>query len=194
MKVNGYEIEPCAELRRSDLSYADLHGADLRGANLEDADLSESCLGGANLRYAYLSGADLSGADLSGANLSGANLIMAYLSGAYLSGANLTNTVLDPMRLPNGDASAFEQFTTRSGLVWCKGYRTHDSPVIGGPGYDAGRWYTAPWFSVCSTPCHPGLYVRPGIEEFDIVVWFFQHDCHHAGDKWRVRSFFVEDK
>ena len=44
MNVNGYEIEP----------FANLKGANLRGANLE----------GANLRYAYLQGANLEGADL----------------------------------------------------------------------------------------------------------------------------------
>ena len=47
MIINGYTIEP----------YADLSDANLSGANLSDADLS---------------GADLGGADLHGANLSGA--------------------------------------------------------------------------------------------------------------------------
>ena len=54
MIVNGYTIEP-----RADLYGANLEGADLRVANLE----------GANLRGADLEGADLYGADLYGAKL-----------------------------------------------------------------------------------------------------------------------------
>jgi len=42
MKVNGYAIEPCADLRR-----ANLYRADLRGANLGGADLRGANLGGA---------------------------------------------------------------------------------------------------------------------------------------------------
>jgi hypothetical protein len=75
VEVNGYTIEPGAEL-----TWADLEGANLQGANLRKADLSN----------ANLSGADLSGADLFGANLSG-----AWLSGANLSGAWLSEAVAD---------------------------------------------------------------------------------------------------
>ena len=60
LTVNGYVIEPGA-----DLSGADLSGADLSGADLSGADLSDAILNGADL-----SDADLSDADLSGANLS----------------------------------------------------------------------------------------------------------------------------
>ena len=79
MIINGYTIEPYA-----DLSDANLSGADLRGANLYGADLS-----GANLSRANLGGADLSDATLNGANLNDANLHAAYLHGANLSVANL---------------------------------------------------------------------------------------------------------
>jgi len=64
MEINGYKIEPNADLR----------GADLSGANLSYANLS-----GADLRHAYLSGANLRGADLRDANLRGANLSRANL-------------------------------------------------------------------------------------------------------------------
>jgi len=57
VEVNGYTIEPGANLYRAVLSEANLAGADLAGADL--------------------SGAHLSGAHLSGANLSGANLSWA---------------------------------------------------------------------------------------------------------------------
>ncbi|MDC2993670.1 pentapeptide repeat-containing protein [bacterium] len=87
--VNGYIIEPGADLSGADLSGADLSGADLSGADLTAADLT-----GADLSGADLSGADLSGADLSGADLSGADLSGADLSGADLTGADLSHTEL----------------------------------------------------------------------------------------------------
>ena len=57
VEVNGYTIEPGANLRR-----ADLRRADLKGASLADA----------NLYLANLEGANLEGANLTGANLEGA--------------------------------------------------------------------------------------------------------------------------
>ena len=63
MIINGYTIEPYANLSDVNLSGADLYGANLYGADLNDANLS-----GANLRGANLYGANLS-ADLSGAIL-----------------------------------------------------------------------------------------------------------------------------
>ncbi len=39
VEVNGYTIEPGANLERADLERADLEGADLSGANLTGADL-----------------------------------------------------------------------------------------------------------------------------------------------------------
>ncbi|MED5552029.1 MAG: pentapeptide repeat-containing protein, partial [Actinomycetota bacterium] len=54
VKVNGYTIEP---------------GANLVGANLWGADLEEANLSGANLSGANLSGAYLGEADITGANL-----------------------------------------------------------------------------------------------------------------------------
>ena len=80
MIVNGYKIEPGA----------DLQGADLSSANLQKADL----------RFANLSGANLEWADLRGANLEGANL-----EGANLEGANLTGTILE--KALSSELSAF---------------------------------------------------------------------------------------
>ena len=64
VEVNGYMIEPGADLRRADLSAVNLAGADLSAVNLEGVDLNG----------AWLEGTDLPGADLSRANLWGANL------------------------------------------------------------------------------------------------------------------------
>jgi hypothetical protein len=72
--INGYCIEPFADLHGANLRGADLHGANLRGANLRDANLYGADLRDANLHGADLRGADLRGADLRGADLQGANL------------------------------------------------------------------------------------------------------------------------
>ena len=61
-EVNGYTIEPGADLRRADLFGADLEGADLSGANLNEANLYEADLNGSNLGGALLSGVNLIGA------------------------------------------------------------------------------------------------------------------------------------
>ena len=57
--INGYTIEPVANLRGADLRRADLFGAnlrraDLRGADLRRADLFEADLFGADLRGAWV--------------------------------------------------------------------------------------------------------------------------------------------
>lgn len=158
--------------------------------------------------FADLRGADLKGANLRGVNLQGANLQGANLRWANLHKANLQDTILDPMRLPNANIEAFEKIITRSGQVWCKGYRTHYSPVIGGNNYNSGNWYHTPFFSTCEeTDCHPGLHIKPttesvrqwlkknGYEYKDvtiIAVWFRDIDCHKAITKWRVTDFWVE--
>jgi hypothetical protein len=67
VEVNGYMIEPGA-----DLSGADLSGRNLSGRNLSGADLSRVRLTRADLTRANLRGANLKGANLRGANLKGA--------------------------------------------------------------------------------------------------------------------------
>jgi uncharacterized protein YjbI with pentapeptide repeats len=125
--VDGYTIEPGADLSGADLSGADLSGADLKEADLSGADLKEARLSGVNLSGADLSGADLSGADLKeaiadagtvwpdgfdlgsagvqeigpGVNLSGASLSQVNLEGANLSGANLSGADLSQATLRN---------------------------------------------------------------------------------------------
>jgi uncharacterized protein YjbI with pentapeptide repeats len=110
--VNGYTIEPNANLRGANLSGADLRGADLTMANLNGANLHGADLRGANLRWAdlrvaLLRGANLYGANLNGANLSGADLSEADLYGADLREANLreadlTMADLNGAKLPDG--------------------------------------------------------------------------------------------
>ena len=114
VEVNGYKIEPGADLRGANLRGANLRGANLRGANLSNANLSNANLRGAwlsnaNLTRAYLPeadlygadlyGADLYGADLTRANLRGADLTRANLRGANLTGANLSGADLDGANL-----------------------------------------------------------------------------------------------
>ena len=54
MEVNGYTIEPGADLAEADLTGANLSGADLRGANLSGANVT-----GADLSKAILQGATM---------------------------------------------------------------------------------------------------------------------------------------
>ena len=79
MIVNGYKIEPCANLSYADLSDADLYRANLYRANLYGANLTGADLSYANLYDANLYGANLTGADLSYADLCRANLYRANL-------------------------------------------------------------------------------------------------------------------
>ena len=173
-----------ANLREADLNWADLGGANLRRANLRRANLRRANLGGANLREANLRRADLCGADLGRANLREADLRWANLCGANLGG-----TCLDPAGKSNGDVATFAR---DGGLV--VGYRTANSPVVGGAGYESGKTYTAPVFSVADTECHPGLYLAPTIYSVErpgpyVKVWARPEDVHKAGTKWRAREF-----
>ena len=97
--VNGYTVEPNANLSEANLEEANLSRANLEEANLIDADLSRANLSRANLVGATLIEADLSKANLSEANLSRAYLVGANLSGANLSGANLIGANLSDANL-----------------------------------------------------------------------------------------------
>ena len=88
VEINGYTIEPGADLQGADLQGTDLRGADLREADLSFANLFGSflsplitsewfCL--TKFTDANLTGADLTGAYLHCADLSGANLALANL-------------------------------------------------------------------------------------------------------------------
>jgi hypothetical protein len=99
------------------------------------------------------------------------------------------------MRLTNSQTESFEQLDG-----WCVGYRTHNSPVVGDQIYEVGKWYKAPVFSVCTTKCHPGLYVFPSADDVVnfvgrackiVKVLFQDFNCHKADDKYRVREFLV---
>ena len=67
VEVNGYTIEPGADLSGRNLSGRNLSGADLSGADLSRARLTRADLTRANLRGANLKGANLRGANLKGA-------------------------------------------------------------------------------------------------------------------------------
>jgi hypothetical protein len=98
MNVNGYKIEPKADLQGADLQGADLQGANLRGADLRWADLQGADLWRAHLRGANLRDANLRDADLRWANLRDANLRDVDLQGADLQGANLQGADLREAR------------------------------------------------------------------------------------------------
>ena len=180
--AEGESLRAIAEDNR-----ANLYGADLSGASLSGANLS-----GANLYRADLYRADLYRADLYRADLTEANLTEANLSGAHLIEANLSGTCLDPSASPNGGVGGFEfdgEFVI--------GYRTRSAGHI--DIYRDKRFYSADWFSVSDTECHPGLYLWPTIElarnysgdEELIRVRTRPCEVHKAGSKWRCRWFEV---
>ena len=133
VEVNGYTIEPGANLSGANLSGANLSGANLSGANLS----------GANLEGANLEGADLSSVrvpfDGSGASdewllthdcddtfsittLSGANL-----TGANLKGAKLYEEGLHPWATPSPWADLTRALADEE-TIWPKGF----DPVAAG--------------------------------------------------------------
>jgi hypothetical protein len=125
--------------------------------------------------------------------LRSANLRLTDLRLADLSSANLSDTCIDPLAEPNSECNRF----ARSGRYRI-GYRTRIAGHVGQ--YINRRTYTADFFSVSDTECHPGLYIWPTLEhcreysgrniEF-IRVYVLAEDIHKAGAKWRCRMFRV---
>ena len=76
--VNGYKIEPYANLTGAKLSDTKLIRVDLYHANLTDADLRGANLSGANLATANLTYANLTNTKMIGTKLFGAKLTGAY--------------------------------------------------------------------------------------------------------------------
>ena len=219
-EINGYRIEPGADLEGANLRWVILRDMCLKGIHLEranlqwatfsDSDLRGACLKQADLRNADLEGAHLEGAHLEGANLEGATLSRALLLGANLEGANLEDTILwetdftgtnlkgtclDPSNRPNGRAWRFERDIDPN---WVVGYRTVHSPYLGGPTYTRGI-YKAPYFSTATTKCHPGLYLYPAridvklaYPEAEIIQVLTRPEViHEAGWKYRCKWFVV---
>ena len=197
-----------ADLGRADLRGANLTGANLARANLTGTNLTGADLGRANLTWADLGRADLTGADLGRASLTWADLARANLARANLTGTNLaradltwadlTGTCLDPKALiPAPDLSPFEVRKVK-GRLRAYGYRTKHSQVCGGKEYKPNRWYKAPWFSVSSTSCHPGIYMaslgwlsNKYPRRALVRCWAYADETHQAGDKYRCRRIYV---
>lgn len=164
-----------------------LSGADFTFEDLGEADISGSDLSGADFSRAYLKGATLAHSNLSGARLENASLIWTDFSKS-----NLTGTCLDP------DARTNEEGDFDSDKDQLIGFRTINQRCMYGPDYRIGQTYTAPWFSVSSDKCHPGLYVCRSIadarkygERLIEVRFQRENNLHHALGRYRVREFFV---
>jgi uncharacterized protein YjbI with pentapeptide repeats len=99
--INGYSIEPGANLTGANLSGANLSFANLSGVDFTNANLTGAKLYFANLAGAYLINANLAGAYLFDANLTGANLTGANLTGAFLINVKSGNITGNPLSLPN---------------------------------------------------------------------------------------------
>lgn len=107
--VNGYQIQPGADLHGANLAGADLTGADLSGANLVNA----------NLTGAKLNNTNLAGANLSGAVLDNAELVEAYLDKANFSSAHLEYAKIEWVRGPSSFdfSNAYLRYATLSMLI-----------------------------------------------------------------------------
>ena len=194
MKVNGYTIEPGADLRRADLRDADLQKAKLYSANLQSANLQGAKLQVADLRYADLQKACLRDAKLQGADL----------HGAYLHGAKLTGTCLDPDAvIPELTDEEIISAGLRIEGDRVYGRRTRKSRWVGNTDYTPGLQYWCPVFSVCTeTECHPGLYLASdkwldSCDEYDgcerVDCYCLRSELVHAGDKWRAKRLWICD-
>ena len=119
-------------------------------------------------------------------------IVLAAAFGADLHGANLYGTALDPSATPNGEAGLF---VGNGDTV--RGYRTRSAGHI--DKYRDDRIYSADWFSISDTECHPGLYLWPTVDMARgyastgelIEVETNREDIHQAGAKWRCRWFRV---
>lgn len=112
LTINGYSIEPGAEL-----TFAELAGENLSHRNLSRINLSNANLSWADLSFADLRQTMLYGANLKNADLTNANLYYAYLPHANLSGANLTNANLACADLSEADLTD----TNFTGVTWSDG-------------------------------------------------------------------------
>lgn len=191
----------CANLHCADLAGVNLAGVNLYRANLYGTDLTGTDLTGANLGWANLHSANLHYADLHRADLGWANLYGTNLAGINLAGANLRGTCLDPSNCPSGATlEKWDHATTRSGVVWVRGYRTLKSTHTELRKYVSG-FYKALIFSIAPTECHPGLYLFPTLGQARnwakgapvIAVETLASEIHEVGDKVRCRWFIARE-
>lgn len=184
---------------------------------LDGADFS-FCTAGYNVvfRDASFVGCDFTGSDFSrcdfincnfkfiNCNFKNACLRDMDVTNTHFVNCDFTSTVFDPKAKmpPLRKNHGFEKVGRR--LI---GYRTKRSRFAGNNFYLVGETYTAPIFSVdTETECHPGLYVLPSHDAFYnefnlfelrdygmIKVSFSPKDLLEAGEKWRVKSFKVEE-
>lgn len=171
---------------------------------LDGADFS-FCTAGYNVvfRDAFRD-ASFAGCDFINCNFKNACLRDMDVKNTHFVNCDFTSTVFDPKAKmpPLRKNHGFEKVGRR--LI---GYRTKRSRFAGSNFYRLGETYTAPIFSVdTETECHPGLYVLPSHDAFYnefnlfelrdygmIKVSFSPKDLLEAGEKWRVKSFKVEE-
>lgn len=102
-KVNGFSIEPGANLSGADLSGANLSGMNLEGANLLYANLYNAKLEGTNLSNVKALGANFEKASLKRANLQNADFTEAFLGKADLTGVTATGSKFIKSNLTEAD-------------------------------------------------------------------------------------------
>lgn len=108
--VNGYKLEPYADLSGANLRNQDLQGANLAYANLQGADLRNS-----NLTFANAWNADFRGADLRGTNFTKTMLRRSNFEGAKFGNTYMFNAKMDDCNFRRVKFGAGTDFT-RAGL------------------------------------------------------------------------------
>jgi uncharacterized protein YjbI with pentapeptide repeats len=126
VEVNGYTIEPGANLRGANLRGANLSGVDLAGANFEGADLSGANLTdvhgyGTRFALANLTEVNLLGAEFNQSDFSRANLTKAKLSNANFYASDFGAANLSDADLTNADLSYYEGEDPDGHPVWLHG-------------------------------------------------------------------------
>lgn len=132
--VSSDDIQPEADLAKTDLSeaslaHADLSGANLTGTNLSGATLEEADLSDAMLFRADLSDADLMLADLSDVEARKADFPGVNLCGADLSRADLYSTDLSRADLRSADLSSADLRSVNLSEAYIQGIDLTDTKV-----------------------------------------------------------------
>ena len=109
-EVNGYILEPYADLSGANLRNQDLQGANLAYANLQGADLRNS-----NLTFANAWNCDFRGADLRGTNFTKTKLERSNFEGAIFGNTYMFNAKMDDCNFAKVKFGAGCDFT-RAGL------------------------------------------------------------------------------
>ena len=140
MEVNGYKIEPGANLR----------GANLTGARLVKADLTKANLLEANLAYGVFTRADITEVNFTEANLKGAHLWGVNLNSIHTETSPLVHIsrIKSRLEIKYGRAVTLTELATEVEIAEDKvsealqgsGYAFRGEVILGGVNFQGAVW------------------------------------------------------